>query len=221
MFPSNMPTTPGSGSGWAIVFVFALVPLVVFALLKTPIYFGIVRAFRYRVPRSTPLSTPECLALAVSRAVTESLLFAVALLAVIALTTRQVSASAFPVWLLVCAARWAVWWSVGRSRPGLRGRELTTFALIGVGADVALDVVMLLTLGLGLWFGAVVLAAILVVSPFVLAAVHRPELVERYAGSRCVGCGYDLCGNQLGYCPECGRHCVAESPIKYGDYDPR
>lgn len=221
MFPSNMPTTPGSGSGWALVLVFALVALLVCVLLKTPIYFGILRAFKYRVPRSTPLSTPECIALAVSRAVTESFLIVAALLIVIALTTRQVSASAFLLWLLVCAARWAIWWSVGRSRPGLRGRELTTFALIGVGADVALDVVMLLTLSLGLWFGAIVFVAILVVSPFVLAAMHRPDLVERYAGSRCVGCGYDLCGNQLGYCPECGRHCVVESAIKYGDYDAR
>lgn len=51
----------------------------------------------------------------------------------------------------------------------------------------------------------------------VFGMVWAGRRAVRSRRGRCVGCGYDVCGDRVGGCPECGRGRGAAAPVSCGD----
>lgn len=213
---------PFAGMSVFVIFMTVVLPAAaIMVALKTPMYFVIVRGFRYRVSRPLPISTGECFAITATRAAFGPLiLVGLILLMRVPVVSGQLI-GVLGVGAVLCGLRAAAWWAVGRSRPRLRGRALRQFVTAGVGIDVAFDLVLVLAVLAGLWVFGAALVVILIVLPYALAFGQRSDQLASFAGFNCTGCGYDLRGNQLGYCPECGLSSGIGPSSSYGNYDER
>ncbi len=210
-----------SGGGIVLVTFFTVIlpALALTAIVKLPVYFLLAKVFKYRVSRPSPLSTVDCIAIVATLAGTGPLILTgLLLLARLPIGFGQ-PAGIIVLYVLLCIARAVTWWAVGRTRGALRKRALSRFVLVGVAIDVVFDLLLLLAMITALWSYVAVVVTILIVWPYMLALGHRPDLLERYAGVICTGCGYDLRGNKHGCCPECGLP-FGDGPIEpYGDYE--
>jgi hypothetical protein len=177
--------------------------IAVLFVVKPLLYFGFIQAFKYRVSRFVPMSSRRAWALAGTRAAAGLATSGLAYLFV-SITHVRLDDWIALTWGLLIAERCAMWFALGVWGAGLRGRRLLGWTISGVGIDVAYDG----AIAAGALFG---LGAHLVVTIFAVIFIHalhvvgrRDSLKQRFSNFNCRQCGYDLCGNLSGICPECG-----------------
>jgi len=174
----------------------------IFVVMKSLVYFAFVRAFRYRVNRTIPMTTRQALKLAILRA-----LLGVGLIGGGAYFCRRLNITGDRIepWIYMYAARVFSWWIVGRFAASLAGRRLVGWIVAGTVLNAAIDATVYFGASAGL---PGLVLCVLAIGGFIFILEtrgRRPDLKARFAVyPLCVNCQYNLTGNLSGICPECG-----------------